>query len=65
MLNQEGLVKEKIHEILKLMRSEESYNDVPMVAKYCKYEYEAGEILQERHIYMIHNLDIEYGKFKE
>lgn len=64
MLNQERLIKDKIHTIIKLMRSSETYNDVPMVAKYCKYEYEAGNILHERHVYMVHKLDIEYGKFR-
>jgi hypothetical protein len=62
MLNQEKTVKDKILTVLTQMRSDKYY-DVPMVAKHTKCDYHIEGILNEDHIYMIHRLDVEYGKF--
>jgi len=35
--------------------------DIPMIAKYRKYEYIGG--LEESDVWAIFNLDLEYGKF--
>lgn len=35
-----------------------------MISKYRLYEFKVGTILQEKHIQVIANLDVEYGKFR-
>jgi hypothetical protein len=49
----------KIYKVLALIRS--THNDIPFIAKYRKMEY--AEELDEDAIWIIFNLDQEYGKF--
>jgi hypothetical protein len=46
--------------ILDLFRKE--YLDVPMIARYRKYLY--NKVLTEDDVWLIFNLDSEYGKFR-
>ena len=51
--------KLKIYKVLGMLRSK--LYDVPMIAHYRKYEY--SDELDEDSIWIIYNLDQEYGKF--
>ncbi len=57
-------IKARIRQILIFLRSKDYLYDVPMIAKYRKFDYQGGQILQEHHVQMIANLDVEYGKFR-
>lgn len=50
----------KIHKVLQLLRC--GHFDVPFIVKYRKYEY--ADELDEEAIWIIFNLDQEYGKFQ-
>lgn len=52
--------KQKIYKVLSLLRKK--LYDVPMIAKYRKYEY--ADELDEEAIWIIYGLDQEYGKFQ-
>jgi len=52
--------KLKIYKVLGMLRSK--LYDVPMIAHYRKYEY--SDELDEDSIWIIYNLDQEYGKFQ-
>jgi hypothetical protein len=58
------VIKSKIKVILVYLRSQRYVYDVPMISKYRQYEYKVGNFLQEKHIQVIANLDVEYGKFR-
>lgn len=53
--------KEKIRKVLDLLRGK--LYDVPMIVHYRSYEY--GNELDEESIWIIYNLDQEYGKFTQ
>ena len=57
-------IKGRIKQILIFLRSKDYLYDVPMIAKYRKFDYQGGQILQEHHVQMIANLDVEFGKFR-
>ena len=57
-------IKGRIKQILIFLRSKDYLYDVPMIAKYRKFDYQGGQILQELHVQMIANLDVEFGKFR-
>lgn len=61
LLHYEDQVKVKIAKVIRYFRKE--YYDVPMFAKYRKYEYMRD--LFESDVWAIFNLDIEYGKFQQ
>lgn len=51
----------KIKTVLNMIRKD--YLDIPMIAKYRKYEYLYE--LNEDDIWQIFNLELEYGKFQQ
>jgi hypothetical protein len=53
------MVKQKIEKVLSLIRQENL--DLPMITKYCSYEY--MKVLNEENVWQIMNLDLEYGQF--
>jgi hypothetical protein len=59
LLHYEDQVKTKISKVIKYFRKD--YMDIPMIAKYRKYEYMRDLIEQD--VWAIFNLDLEYGKF--
>jgi hypothetical protein len=59
LLSNEDSAKKKISLVLRMMRVE--YLDIPMIAKYRKYQY--MKEINEEDIWIIYNLDLEYGKF--
>lgn len=61
LLQYEDFVKIKIGKVLKAFKRDKM--DIPMFAKYRKYEY--MKELFESDVWAIFNLDIEYGKFKQ
>ena len=59
LLQREDFVMKKIKTVLNMIRKD--YLDIPMIAKYRKYEYQYE--LNEEDIWQIFNLELEYGKF--
>jgi len=56
-----AMAKKKIFKVLRMFRTE--FYDIPMITKYRKFEYTKD--LEEEDVWIIFNLDLEYGKFNQ
>ena len=61
LLQYEDAVKKKIQRVIEQIRKE--YLDVQMIVKYRKYEY--MKELSDQDVWIIFDLDLEYGKFEQ